>query len=261
MLESNVIEILGISIGLLVSVGISASAYFIWLHRIERDKAIKDVRREIDNIRAIELMDNVPIGELIVQKVILAGKMQELMIADSRTRSDVTLRLGSILLLAAIACPIASTWVYLVTDPLPNDTIQRIAALKNSIGDLPKDFSVSINKDWHILFGGLTFGFLCLAAARGVLSQHANAMKTYIELGRRARYFERLVSLVQITLKRDKNTTLTEQDAIKLLVNNLLNDLPVAEEKDNDESEEDTLISKLILELTKPSQAAKLTAG
>ena len=122
---------------------------------------------------------------------------------NARPRADVLFRIGVILLLLSLACPVVATWIYWRYEPLSGDEIARIVSLKQSLGDLPKDFNLSTSRDWHLLLGGLTFGFLCLAAAKGILTLQANEMKRYFELSQRMRYFERLYDIVELHFFQD----------------------------------------------------------
>ena len=119
--------------------------------------------------------------------------------------------------------------------------------LKKEAGELPKEMATPIGRDWHLLLAGVTFGFLCLAAARGILSQQSNEMKTYFKLGQMARYFDRLNSVVEILLKQDSKTTQLEKDVVQLVANKLLYDFSDKDSEESDRSDSEPSFDKSIV--------------
>jgi hypothetical protein len=216
--------------------------------------------KEVENKKKkAEILDkNDTVKQLIIKKTAQARYSQEVLIYQPKPKADRLYKFGTPLLVASLVCPILSAACYYLTEPLPSKTVQSISNLKNSIGELPKEFNVTVSRDWHILAGGIAFGFLCLAAARGLLAQQANEMKTYVELGQKVRYFERLNSIVELLLKQDENATEPEKEAIRFLRDRLLAD-PVTAVEEETKKTEDDIQSKLVSELAKAMQSAKTT--
>ena len=60
-------------------------------------------------------------------------------------------------------------------------------------------------RDWRILVGGISFGFLMLAAAAAILKQAARQDEKFFSLNQRVSHFEGVVAAVRLSEKMDKD--------------------------------------------------------
>ena len=217
---------------------------------------IKETENKIRKIEVLEKKTDIKFEDLIDLTIKKIGLMYELTRVSAKPRSETLYSLGVALLGVSLLFPIIGTIVYELTDPISDETIQKIATLKNNIGELPKEFNVSVSRDWHILFGGITFGFLCLAAARGMLAQQANEKKTYVEQGQSARYFEQLNGMVTLMLKQGTNKAELEKEVIRYLKDRMLINFLASKEDEKGSSEDEAPMEKVISAVTKASHSS-----
>lgn len=129
---------------------------------------------------------------------------EEVRMLRAENRSNQLYRSGSTLLFGSVLCPIMAALLYSMLDPLPQTQMERIAMLHETLGGLPESFALQLNRDWRVLLGGVTFGFLCLAAAGSLLKQRAREVRRYSELEERAQYFQRGLSALNLRLMMDE---------------------------------------------------------
>ena len=177
---------------------------------------IKDTEKKIRKIEMLEKNPDIEFEKLTGFTIKKIELMYELEKVSAKPRSETLYSMGVALLGISLLFPILGTIAYGFTEPTSDETIQKIATLKNNIGELPKEFNVSVSRDWHILFWGITFGFLCLAAARGMLAQQANEKKTCVEQGQSARYFEQLNGIVTLMLKQGHEQSRVREGSYKI---------------------------------------------
>ena len=181
--------------------------------------------------------------------------MQESMAAHAKPRANTLFRIGFGLMLLSFLFSATATYLYYSYDSYPNKIIQSTQTSKKNTEDGQKEYIIQPTRDWHILVAGITFGFLCLAVARSILLQQSSEMKSYFEIGQKARYFERINSTVQLILQQDESTTNSEKEAINFLKENFLTE-PLTREETN-KSEDISLESKAA-ELLKVAPIPKL---
>ena len=102
------------------------------------------------------------------------------------------------LLAASVLCPVASAWIYLEVEPFSNQQLASIAVYKWLFGNSADLQSLPASQDWHILLAGVSFGFLCLAAANGLLKQRANELVLVSRMSTRISYFETGLAIFDI---------------------------------------------------------------
>lgn len=109
--------------------------------------------------------------------------------------------LGIFLTVVSVFAPIAATVLYVELDPLPAATVVRLQELNARIGFVPTGDQLTIARDWHVLAGGLSLGFLFLAAARGVLRLESRNRAAALSLSRRVSHFERLAGILHVNAR------------------------------------------------------------
>ncbi|HEY7645520.1 MAG TPA: hypothetical protein VH858_10845 [Hyphomicrobiales bacterium] len=199
------------------------------------NKEIEDKEKQVADIQGSSDADG--IKSILTKQLKLATAREELILLQAKSRADLLYRIGALFLIISIACPIAAAWLYWFIDPLTKETITQISELKNISPELPKDLNLAIGRDWHLLLGGITFGFLCLAAARGILGQQAKEMQTYFEVAQKVNYFERLSGVAEINfyyLSLDKRY---ETDIVNFISSSLLNYSNTQNSKSEDAAE------------------------
>ena len=146
--------------------GLLATTAQLALQLIQNSRDSKAVQ---EKIRKIELSEEsiTDYKTLTLSKIQRAAKMQELMMVNARPRADVLFRIGVILLLLSLACPVVATWIYWRYEPLSGDEIARIVSLKQSLGDLPKDFNLSTELRLASLAGRIDVWLFMFSCCKG----------------------------------------------------------------------------------------------
>lgn len=165
-----------------------------------KDKAISE---KLESLERLEVKEKAaPPPETLIgsvrQNIEEASNSALASMLKTERRANSLYYRGSTLLMVSVLCPIVAAWLYWVIEPLSEDTILRLSALKKELGDLPSGIEVVGARDWRILAAGITFGFLCLAAAKGILNQQAKEMQHYFVVDERAQSLKRLLGAVDI---------------------------------------------------------------
>lgn len=192
---------------------------------IPYSKDNKQVKLKEDQLSDIVGAADLDLGprEILMRDLRAATVREEIILFQSKSRGDLLYRIGSFFLVLSIMCPIAAAWLYCTIDPIPQATIDKIVELKKSLTELPKELSISVGRDWHLLLGGITFGFLCLAAAKGILAQQAKEMSNYFSVAEKVNYFERLRSVAKMKLEYIGSDKIREAETIDIISGYLIN--------------------------------------
>jgi hypothetical protein len=86
---------------------------------------------------------------------------------------------GSTLAVLSVFAPVSTFVMYHHATPLDERTIPVIHKMIGNGNSLPNGVTVAVQKDWHILLAGISFGFLFLAAAGAIFSQHRRQIEIY----------------------------------------------------------------------------------
>jgi hypothetical protein len=185
-------------IAVLVSgLGIGLSGFVQIVRGAEKEAEIEEKEAEVERIES-ESGSGLPLGELLKRHIRLAIGREEIGMLRADRRANSLYSIGSTLLVISVLCPVLAAMAYWLIDPLPPDLGPRLAALKDAVGELPGGSTIAVQRDWHLLLGGITFGFLCLAAARGFLAQQSKEIAAFFRLADRVNHYERLESVVEI---------------------------------------------------------------
>ncbi len=171
---------------------------------------------------------------------------EELSMLRSEVRADSLYRIGLSLLVISVFCPLIAGLVYLGLDPLPDETLEKLIRFREGIGTLPKDFAAHVARDWHMLLAGITLGFLCLAAARGILTQQAKEMRESFRLNERVNYYERLRSVLEIKARQLGDGEEAENELVDLAVTGLLNEPPVGQQEGEFKEKTDDELARVL---------------
>jgi hypothetical protein len=128
----------------------------------------------------------------------VASLREEVAMSIAQGRSGRLFIIGSFLMVLSVFAPFGSAVLYWQMEPLNDEIVMQLKHLKVETGVVPGKESVSFKKDWRILFSGLSFGFLFLAAARGILRQDARQSSTYFKTAERVTYYENLARALLI---------------------------------------------------------------
>ena len=139
----------------------------------------------------------------------VASLREEVAMSQAQGRSARLFIIGSFLMVLSVFAPFGSAIIYWQMEPINEEVVLHLEQLKDKTGMVPGQESVSFKKDWRILFSGLSFGFLFLAAARGILKQEARQSSTYFKTSERVTYYENLARALLI------NERLHQEDAGK----------------------------------------------
>lgn len=171
---------------------------------------------------------------------------EELTLLHSQRRSGALFRMGVGFLGLSILCPIGATLMYLFLEPIPATSLTQLKELRGII-DAPKGIS-TFSRDWHILVGGIAFGFLFLAAAGGLLKERAKELASLTRASVNVGYFERLKIIVDLKLRQFS----AGQSVLVSYVVERLEDTPLAIcEEAKPSSQDDDAGSKLIADIVR----------
>ena len=144
----------------------------------------------------------------------VASLREEVAMSIAQGRSGRLFIIGSFLMVLSVFAPFGSAIIYWQADPLNDEIVMHLEQLKNKTGFVPTKESISFKKDWRILFSGLSFGFLFLAAARGILRQEARQSSTYFKTAERVTYYENLARALLINERLQGEAGHSENDKL-----------------------------------------------
>jgi len=140
----------------------------------------------------------------------LIAERARLVMVKAEGRANILYGVGTVLTVLSVVVPFVSIAVYINMEPLNPEILAILEKLKISTGELPSGVSVSLQRDWHILLSGISFGFLFLAAAGAIFSQHRRQTQMFLALSKDIDYFDGLAGAVEVC-KRVDGTSLTEK--------------------------------------------------
>ena len=158
---------------------------------------IKEKTKELERGKNT-LKDITGMVEFVEAVLKVASLREEVAMSIAQGRSARLFIIGSFLMVLSVFAPFGSAVIYWQMEPLNDEVVTHLVELKNKTGMVPGKESVSFKKDWRILFSGLSFGFLFLAAARGILKQEARQSSTYFKTAERVTYYENLARALLI---------------------------------------------------------------
>ena len=175
-------------LGLIVFVSF---AVYRWNQKInEKTRELEKGKKTLKEITGIV--------EFVEAVLKVASLREEVAMSIAQGRSGRLFIIGSFLMVLSVFAPFGSAVLYWQMEPLNEEIVMQLEHLKNKTGVVPGKDSVSFKKDWRILFSGLSFGFLFLAAARGILRQDARQSSTYFKTAERVTYYENLARALLI---------------------------------------------------------------
>jgi len=182
--------------GISVALGMSSDTVAVK----QKEKEIEEVQKEIAerDLSTLELLD---------RAIRLAINREEATMLRAERRVDMLFRIGLLFLVASVVAPLLSASLYWNLDPLPTTTVQSLKDLRTTLGTLPENTTVQVQRDWRILLGGISFGFLFLASAAGLMKQQGRQTDIYFRIGERVKFFERLASVVTLNAAAERNRT------------------------------------------------------
>lgn len=171
--------------------------------RETREVAEVQERREL--IKAIEQRSEHAISNsaFVEDQIKLNIERERLNMLLAERRANNLFSIGRFLMVLSVLAPLLSAALYLWANPLPAETVSHLKDLREAASNsLPVQLTVSVQRDWRILFAGVSIGFLFLAAARGVLTQQARQSQTFFFLAERVASYERLISVIRIRTRQ-----------------------------------------------------------
>lgn len=165
---------------------------------------IKEKTRELEKGKN-SLKDIAGIVEFVEAVLKVASLREEVAMSIAQGRSGRLFIIGSFLMVLSVFAPFGSAILYWQMEPINEEVVLHLEQLKNKTGVVPGKEAVSFKKDWRILFSGLSFGFLFLAAARGILKQEARQSSTYFTTAERVTYYENLARALLINERLHPN--------------------------------------------------------
>lgn len=189
-----------------------------------------------------------------------AGVSQRKLLVVSQSRLDTLFVLEVLLIIAAVTAPFVLVLLYARADSV--EVIRRLSALKAGLGSA--ELAKLGARDWHLLLGGVSFGLLFLAAARGVTQANERQRQTYFRVSETIRFYEDLGSYLTLEERLAKaddgaNEKARMHAAIGqvqrlFLPNERMRsiEMPVDEEKSDNDDVRTELIKELLKQLSEP---------
>ncbi len=178
-------------------------AIFTWLQRLIELKKQKTKVERAEKFVKEEAEKQETIVKYIEAIINLANEREKLTMLRAQGRASVLFGIGTALMVLSVFAPILSWVAYLSTEPITDETIRLTKTLKEQLGIIPSYNEIAAQRDWRILLSGVSFGFLFLAAARGILRQEGQQMATFLNLARRVTYFENIVNALKIAERNE----------------------------------------------------------
>lgn len=195
-----------ISLIILILGGLLARSYFVNARVVIRSQEeVLERKQKIREAREKAITDT-PLVELMEASINVLTERARLTMLLAQNRANKLFVIGVILMVVSVFAPVASTLIYLNSNPL--EPIEKVPGIEERAFELP------IQRDWRILVSGISFGFLFLAAARGILKQEAQQRETYFKLDNRITYYENTITALKIDYYLQKKNLV--QDNIKI---------------------------------------------
>jgi hypothetical protein len=183
---------------------------------VVRSEATKNVEDQEQRVKEVEREAEKPqsFPEYFRAQLRVLAERARLLMVKAESRANLLYAVGTMLTVACIFAPLASVAVYSSADPLPVELLERLKDFRAGDGTLPKGITISVGKDWHILASGMSFGFLFLAAAGALFSQHRRQMETFFLLARDVDYFDGVAAAAEIRERADQSALSSEMRAV-----------------------------------------------
>lgn len=146
--------------------------------------------------------------EFLQDQLRVVAERARLVMVKAESRANMLYGVGTLLTVLSVVAPFVSVAVYITSSPLSSDTLTALESLRNDSGDYPSGITLSVQKDWRVLFSGVSIGFLFIAAAGAIFAQHRRQTQTFLGLAKDVDYFDGVVGAVQIRGRAD-NAELT----------------------------------------------------
>lgn len=180
---------------------------YIWKFLVDRFREVQKQRAKVENVEHVYHEESekkeVSLVKYIELTLSLASERERLTMIKAQGRAGMLFIIGTILMVMSVFAPFASIATYLSTDLLSSETVTALKTLKEELGISPSAKDIINQRDWRILFSGISFGFLFLAAARGLLRQEGQQMTTFLKLGQSIAYYESIVSALKIAERKE----------------------------------------------------------
>jgi hypothetical protein len=132
--------------------------------------------------------------DYVEAKLVAAAARQELAVCTAEGRANRLSSVGIILMVSSVLVPFALVYLYMI--------------LPATVPATPP--GAAPQRDWHLLFAGLSFGLLFIAAARGILLAEGRQREVYAREVRETAYYgdlRRALGMAQRLDVEDQETT------------------------------------------------------
>jgi len=194
------VDWVGISLpaaGSAMAAAISVLVFRMWGSLHSARVALVSKEAEVERVEAGSKSELTTVDQLKVHIRQAIGR-EEISMLRADGRANGLYHIGWTLMVVSVLCPLLAGVIYWRIDPLSSEIVERLKDLDLALGSLPEGSAVATERDWHVLLGGITFGFLCLAAARGILTQQGKEVAAHSRLSDRVNYYERVESVLEI---------------------------------------------------------------
>lgn len=130
--------------------------------------------------------------DYVEAQLIAAAARQEVTVRSSEARANRLSSIGIILMISSVLVPFALVYLYM------------------SLPTLAPSVDVPLQRDWHLLVAGVSFGLLFIAAARGILLAEGRQREVYAREVRETAFYgdlRRALGMAQRLDKEDRDAT------------------------------------------------------
>ena len=168
-------------------------------------RAENKIDTQQDRIREVEtrVEQETEFPEFFQGQINLVAERARLVMVTAEGRANMLYGVGTLLTVLSVLVPFVAVAIYFASDPLSEQTVTTLQSLKKESGDFPDGISIDIQRDWRILLSGISFGFLFIAAAGAIFSQHRRQTQTYLELAKDVDYYDGVASAVEVQNRAD----------------------------------------------------------
>jgi hypothetical protein len=136
------------------------------------------------------------------QVAVLAERMRGVLKAAEHRAQRLYL-VGSMLAIASALAPVLTLATFVAVHPIDTSTVAALEELRATYGEYPPGLEVSAQRDWRVLLSGVSFGFLLLAAAGAIFSQHRRQVEMYQLASAEVDYYDRLTVATKLATRAD----------------------------------------------------------
>lgn len=151
-----------------------------------------------------EIDSSQPFAGIVSQVIRQSGLREERVLRLSESRSSWLFYMGVMFIALSVTGPAAGTYLYVTLPALPEQTVESLVKIHGQPGNSAAPLNVTAQRDWRLILGGISMGFLFLGTATTILRQKTKEVLIADRAAAKASYYARVQGL--LTLEQAKPT-------------------------------------------------------